>query len=426
MVSESRKAAYTALYRCFKSGAWSSKMLDGCISDFNLDKRDGALASRLCIGVLQNFYLLDYYIDHFSGGKKLQSEVRIVLRMGAYQILFNDRIPAHASVNESVELCKATGAARAAGLVNAVLRKLNSSLPDLPEIPGEGTSEYLSIKYSHPVWMVNRLIKELGYEDTESFLIADNIEPLTDIQINTNLISAEDYAALLKAQNIEYEAGEIQNSFSIAHASIAALPGFEDGYFFVQDSAANFAVRMAEPVPGIKVLDCCSAPGGKSFAAAILMQNEGSILSCDIHEKKLRLIKESAERMKLDIISTRSMDASEYIPELDGQFDLVIADVPCSGIGVIAKKSEIRLKKEEDIKSLPDIQKKIISNVCRYVKISGRLLYSTCTVFKEENENIINHFLEEHKNFRLITGRKFIPGRDNTDGFFAAVLERTE
>ena len=426
MASQSRKAAYTALNRCLKSGAWSSITIDSCISDFQLSGRDAALAGRLCLGVLQNCYYLDYYIDFFSDNpKSIKPDVRNILRLGAYQILFNDRIPSHAAVNESVELCRDIGCGKASGLVNAVLRKISLSKSNLPEIKASSLEDYLSIKYSHPVWLVKKLINEYGYEKCISIMEADNTEPDTDIQINLLRTKADEFEDLLKEAKISYSRRN-DSSFSVSHVKIPEIPGYSEGYFYVQDNAAHECVLMAEPQPGFKVLDACAAPGGKTFCSAIEMKNKGSIFSCDIHEKKLKLINDSAHRLGIGIIKGFAADASKYNPEFDSQFDLVIADVPCSGLGVIARKPEIRFKDEASLNGLPGIQSKILSNLGCYVRPGGRLLYSTCTIFKEENENIIENFLTDNRFFRLIHCKSFLPQRDSTGGFYAAVLERLE
>lgn len=367
-----RQAALTVLNRCFESGAWSQQTLNSVIAP--LDKRDAALASRLTLGVLQNYMLLDYLIDALlTGKKKLDLPVRNLLRLGAYQILFSDRIPARAAVNESVALCRSCGFASASGLVNAVLRKLADGNTPLPED--------LSVRYSHPQWFVDRMIARHGLRFTEALLAANNTEPPTD----------------------RHEA-------------------FRPGETYVQDRAAYTAVEMAEPLPGMRVLDVCAAPGGKSFTAAVLMQNRGSILSCDIHEKKLSLIREGAERLGISILTTRCADAGRFLPELEGAFDLVIADVPCSGFGVIRKKPEIRMKPLAEIEKLPAVQKRIADNVSRYVAPGGKLLYSTCTVFEEENEAIAHGIA----GFEILQEKTFWPHLDGTDGFYACVLRKLE
>ena len=405
--TNARAAALEALMRCRRDGAWSGDVLDSILKRAELDRRDAALASRLCLGVLQNDRLCDFYIDSFCH-TKLEPPVRDILRLGVYQLLFLDRVPARAAVSETVELCRARGYARASGLVNAVLRRV-ADAESLPEIPGEGTTAYLATRWSHPEWLCETLTNEKGYAD---------------------------YIRALQRAEIPFEAMEPEGCIALEGGLATALPGFEEGLFYVQDRAARLAVEIAAPKPGMRVLDACACPGGKSFAAAIRMENSGSILSCDIHEKKLRLLNSGAERLGIGIIETRPMDARVFDAALEKSFDLVIADVPCSGLGVIAKKPEIRTKKPEELQGLPAIQGAILDNLSRCVKPGGTLLYSTCTILKEENEAVVLRFLREHTDYRAEAFTccgiesdsgmyTFWPQIDGTDGFFAARLTRT-
>ena len=433
-----REAALAALERCRRDGAWSGAAIDTAIKKYALDRRDAALASRLCLGVLQNSRLLDFYINSYSSipADKLEEKVRDILRLGIYQLTMLDKIPARAAVNESVALCKSCGCGRASGLVNAVLRKIAACSGSLPPVPGEGSAEYLSIKYSHPRWIGEKITKQQGYDFAESFLAANNCPAPLDLQVNTLKTGKEDIVRSLLRLEMPFSLPEYpENCLSLKGGNVSALPGFEEGLFYVQDRAAAMAVQILGLKPGMQVLDACAAPGGKSFAAAIAMENKGSILSCDIHEKKLPLIQRGAERLGLDIIRTRRADAREPLPELAGCFDAVIADVPCSGLGVIRKKPEIREKTEEETARLPQIQRDILDKLSRCVKPGGLLLYSTCTVLREENEDVVGWFLRRHSEFEaeefsvgIRSAEKgmytFWPHVDGTDGFFAAKLRR--
>lgn len=432
--TNARQAALEALMRCRRDGAWSGDVLDSILKRAELDRRDAALASRLCLGVLQNDRLCDFYIDSFCH-TKLEPPVRDILRLGVYQLLFLDRVPARAAVSETVELCRQKGYARASGLVNAVLRRI-ADADSLPEIPGEGTAAYLAIRYSHPEWLCAYLIREKGYAFAESFLKKNNEPPKLFIQVNTLKVSAADYIRALQRAEIPFEVMEPDGCIALEGGLATELPGYDEGLFYVQDRAARLAVEIAAPEKGMRVLDACSCPGGKSFAAAIRMENRGSILSCDIHEKKLRVLQSGAERLGVEIIETRPMDARAFDPALENAFDLVIADVPCSGLGVIAKKPEIRSKDPAELRGLPAIQSAILENLSRYVKPGGTLLYSTCTILKEENEGVALRFLETHKHYEAETFTccgitsdsrmyTFWPNIDETDGFFAARFKRT-
>ena len=428
-----RAAALEALIRCRRDGAYSGDVLDSILKRTGLERRDAALASRLCLGVLQNDRLCDFYIDSFCH-TKLEPPVRDILRLGVYQLLFLDRIPARAAVSETVELCRTRGYARTAGLVNAVLRRI-ADADSLPEIPGEGTAAFLAIRYSHPLWLCEKLTEEKDYDFAEAFLKKNNEPPKLFIQVNTLKVSTADYIRALSRAEIPFEIMEPDGCIALEGGLATELPGYDEGLFYVQDRAARLAVEIAAPEPGMRVLDACACPGGKSFAAAIRMGNRGRILSCDIHEKKLRVLQSGAERLGIDCIETRSMDARVFDPALEDAFDLVIADVPCSGLGVIAKKPEIRAKDPKELAGLPVIQSAILDTLSRCVKPGGTLLYSTCTILKEENGNVARHFLESHQDYRAdafsccgVTSESgmysFWPNIDGTDGFFAARFKR--
>ena len=429
-----RHAALACLERFRRDGTWSGAGIDSIIKKYRLDRRDAALTARLCLGVLQNSSLCDYYIDCYSSAR-LEPKLRDILRLGTYQLLFMDKIPDRAAVSESVALCKAVGYARAAGLANAVLRRIAENKAKLPEIPGKGSQEYLSIKYSHPLWLAEYLVDKKGYDFAEAFMEANNRPGKLTLQVNRLRADSGDYIrALDRAEKVHREFPELPGCIELSGGIATELPGFEEGLFYVQDRAARLAVEIAGPQPGMRVLDACSCPGGKSFAAAIAMENRGSILARDIHEKKLNLVTQGARRLGIDIISTACGDAREPDKRLKESFDLVIADVPCSGFGVIGKKPEIRYKDRESLKGLPGIQRDIIGNLANFVKPGGTLLYSTCTVFEEENEQVVEEFLKSREDYRLepfsVNGREcggmytFWPNVDGTDGFFAAKLIR--
>lgn len=432
-----RQAALICLERCRREGAWSGQTMDEIIKKAALEKREAALASRLSLGVLQNSRLFDFYIDCFSSVKaaKLEPKVRDILRMGIYQLL-GSNIPARAAVNESVSLCKSSGFERAAGLVNAVLRRVAENAQSMPEIPGAGTAEHLAIKYSHCEWLAKALVADYGYEHTEGFFACNNQPSTLSIQVNRLKISPDAYGALLSENGIGFEAHPyLEGCFELEGGRVSGLPGYDEGLFYVQDAAARAAAEIADAKSGMRVLDACSAPGGKSFASAIRMADSGSILSCDIHEKKLRLVREGAARLGISIIETQAADARGLDESFDEAFDLVIADVPCSGIGVIRKKPEIRWKKEEELSQLPKIQSEILHRLSRCVRPGGILMYSTCTVLKAENEELVRSFLNEHPEYApeaFTLGDKlyadgmhcFWPNIDGTDGFFAAKLKR--
>ena len=392
-----RTTALSALIAIRRQNAWA----DGAIKEYTardrLDRRDAALAARLLYGVVQNRMLLDYDLSQVvSGGLgRLQPVVLDILRLGAYQILFLDKIPASAAVNEAVEQAKAYANPRAAGLVNGALRALTRRRDGL-EAPKDPAT-----KYSHPQPLVDCLRASFDEQTLEAFLAADNEIPKTALQVNPLKASPEEVTAALDAAQIAYETHPwLAGCYLVSGTgNLEALPLFQSGAVYVQDPAAKLAVLASGAAPGMRVLDCCAAPGGKSFAAAMQMENRGSILSCDLHAHKIALIEKNAARLGISILKAEQRNAAEYDAALENAFDLVIADVPCSGLGVIRKKPDIRYKPLDAIARLPEVQRAILENVSRYVKPGGTLLYSTCTVRKEENEAVALSFAQAHPAF---------------------------
>lgn len=419
MPVNARETALDALRAYDKRGARPDMLL----ADSELDARDAALATNIVNGVLQNRMLLDCIIEKESGRKKayFEPEVLEILRIGAYQLIFLTRTPTHAIVSEAVELTKKRSR-WASGIVNAVLRKIKREIPDISETD---FIKWLSITYSHPEWLVQELADEYGEAACEAVLRADNEAAPTVCFINPL------YKTPLELSNAEKHPF-LEDAFLIS-GQVSGLDAFQKGAFYVQDPAAHMAVMAAKPRPGYSVLDACAAPGGKSFAAAMMMENLGRILSCDIHEKKLRLIEAGAKRLGIDIISTMARDARK---PLDDKFDLVLADVPCSGIGVIRKKPEIRYKAPEELERLPEIQLDILRSASKSVKRGGTLLYSTCTILRRENEDVVNAFLAGNSDFTFepftLPGpfgecpgyRTILQGEAGTDGFFICKLRK--
>ena len=389
MPVSARKAAQIALSAYRTREARPELVLSNTAKTEKMPARETALASRIVGGVLENEAFLDYYIELYSGRKKsyFDRETLDILRMSAYQLWFLDRVPAHAAVSDAVDLAPK----RSKAVVNAILRKLPTEAEKLPEIKADSEEERLSIKYSHPIWLVKQLKAQYG-ADCEKILMADN-EP-AKVSLILNTLRAEK----LEEAGIE-PSGLLETAYVLSGRGVEELEAFRRGEVYVQDISAYLAACAADPRPGDTVLDTCAAPGGKSFAAAIKMGNKGRIISRDIHEKKLRLIETGAERLGIDIIETETADARQAGMELSKKCDVVMTDVPCSGIGVIRKKPEIRYKRTEEISRLPEIQLSILKSSAKNVKKGGVLLYSTCTILKEENENVVSAFLNE--TFRL-------------------------
>lgn len=438
MAGTAREAALTALEKWRKNGAWSDAALASVIVRAQLDARDAALASRICYGTIQNLALLDFYIAAYSTTPPAQLEPKVLdlLRLSAYQMLLMDKIPPSAAVNEAVALCKRSGCARASGLVNAVLRRIAEHRDSLPEIPGRGTADYLATRYSHPLWLVQEWIAAYGYDFAEAALRAGNVPAPVCIQTNTLKTDVRALQNRLTAQGFAVCTHDgLPDALVCGGGNLAASDAFREGWCYVQDAAAKMAVLAAGPQPGMRVLDACAAPGGKSFSAAVQMRGKGSILSCDIHENKLKRVRESAQRLGISILETAAMDARRPLDTLRENADVVLADVPCSGLGVIRKKPEIRYKDPAELRNLPEIQRAILNGLASCVKPGGVLLYSTCTVRQSENEDVARAFLDDHPEFMpeafSAAGvdapdgmRTLWPHLHGTDGFFICKLRK--
>lgn len=440
MNHSARETALRVLVSCRNNGAWVDAALKAQLSRDGLDRADAALCSRIVYGVLQNQLLLDHYIGAYCTQRPdhLQPPLLDILRLGAYQILFLDKVPDSAAVNTSVELAKLSKRGQAAGLVNAVLRKISQNKQDLPTIPDRDPVRYLSVRYSHPRWLVKRLAALLGREETEALLAANNrVAPLT-VQVNPIKTSAEALAAELEAAGVSAKPHTwVPDCLELSGTGdLTALPAFREGKFLVQDPAARLVSMIAGVTPGQKVLDVCAAPGGKSFSCAFAMENQGTILACDLHENKLKRIREGAERLGLGCVDTTAADGRIFRPEWENSFDTVLVDAPCSGLGIIRKKPDARYKKVDDLFALPVIQNDILSNAARYVRPGGVLVYSTCTILPEENEQVTDGFLADHPEFvrtpfTLLEpagetdGQLTLwPQRHGTDGFYICRMER--
>jgi 16S rRNA (cytosine967-C5)-methyltransferase len=442
MPINAREAAYRALSKVRRNGAWTEAALNSVLSNENLEERDASLASRIFYGVVQNLALIDFYITSFSSVRpgKMEPQVLDILRLSVYQLVFMSKIPVNAAVHEGVELVKKHANPRASGLCNAVLRKIASSLENLPVVNGASAAERLSIQYSHPLWLTELQIRRLGEESAAALLAADNREAVMTVRVNTQKASPEVVIKALQADQVEAAVHPwLMNCLELRNTHhIERLDSFKNGLFYVQDPAALLAVLAAAPKPGMLVLDGCAAPGGKSFAAALEMANTGRILSCDINDKKLGRIRDGAARLGLNAIQVQAMDAASFNGELAEKADIVLADVPCSGFGVIRKKPEVRYKTEKEIAELPVLQLNILKNLANYVKPGGILLYSTCTLLQRENEEVIETFLQNNGEFhpeafdlpepinQVKTGMMTLwPHIHGTDGFFICRLRRS-
>ena len=433
-----RETALNALIACRKEGAWSNGVLKEYIRRDRLMPRDAALASRLCYGVLQNRQKLDFYLKQLLTGKqnRLHPVVRDILHLGLYQMLEMTKIPVSAAVNESVELTKKyCPNPVAAKLVNGVLRNADRRKGTLEE------PVKLSDRYSHPESLIQLLRSYVGEELLEPMLRANNEAPDITIQVNTLKTDAETLTRALETQGVIVQPHSWMENCLVLRSTGALenLEVFRQGHFYVQDPAAKLSVLCAQ-LPqreDFYLLDCCAAPGGKSFAAAMAMGGKGHITSCDIHAHKTELIAKGASRLGLTNMTVCQQDASQPVSEWVGQMDAVIADVPCSGYGIIRKKPDIREKDPDTMVSLPALQLAILNNQAKYVKKGGLLLYSTCTLVRRENEGVVEKFLKANPDFcteklplpaNFPTNEsgmlKLVPGQYDTDGFFICRLRR--
>ena len=432
-----RETALNVLLTCRKEGGWSNSVLKKYAAQDRLDSRDSALAARLCYGVLQNRNCLDFYLSQLLTGKvkSLHPIVRDILHMGLYQLYFMDKIPESAAVNESVNLAKVycRKQQNAAGLVNGVLRSAIRTKGTLQEpVSWED-------KYSHPAELINLLKAYVGKGYIEPMLQANNSVAPMAVQVNTLKITADVLMQRLQTEGVIPQPHPWLSDCLILTGTgdLEKLPSFREGLFYVQDPAAKLSVLCAQLKPGQQVLDCCAAPGGKSFAAAIAMKGKGTIVSCDIYPHKVELIQKGAKRLGIQDLSAYQQDATVFCPQWQGAFDTVIADVPCSGLGIIRKKPDIRYKDLSALAELPALQEKILNNAARYVKPGGLLLYSTCTLTQAENEGMVETFLRTHPDYTtepLPLGAPFpknesgmltlVPGEYDTDGFFICRLRR--
>lgn len=438
-MGSARETAVLTLAACERQGAWSDVHLKRSIREQGLDRRDAALCARLCYGVLQNKLLLDWRLAQVCSMKLEKLEVKVLcnLRVAAYQLLFLDRIPPSAAVNEAVELAKRhSRSPRAAGMVNGMLRALLRQGKTV-EIEEADKVECLSVQHSHPRWLVEEFIALLGWEGTQALLEADNCQPPTTAQVNTLRTTREKLAEELRSTGAQAEPHPwLEDCLLLTGTGdLERLDSFRRGEFYVQDAASRLAVLAAGLTSGQRVLDCCAAPGGKSFAAAIGMENRGELISCDIHPHKVKLLEAGRDRLGLSMITPTLQNAAQRRKDWVEGFDAVLIDVPCSGLGIIRKKPDIRYKDPRPLGELPRVQRGILDNCAQYVRPGGVLLYSTCTVLPRENGDVVDGFLADHPEFvpepfqlphlGEQPGRiTFWPHIHGTDGFFAAKLRK--
>lgn len=424
VMANARKIAVTALTEVESEAAYSNLTLNKFLSESDLSKSDRSFVTALFYGVLDRKMTLDFVLGGYvkTPLDKMPTFTLCALRTAIYQIMYMDRIPDSAAVNETVNIIKGSKQRYQTSFVNAVLRNVlrgGYKLPQGDSIPS------LSVNYSCPERTVRELINDYGKDTAVKLLSAALVKPPVVLRVNTLKTNSETLSQLLSDEGASVKQGDVSNSLTVENfPDMASSECFKKGLFHIQDTASQSAVAVLAPRAGERVADLCAAPGGKSFTMAQLMENKGELLAFDLYEKRVRLIEKGAKRLGISIIKAACGDASVKNDSL-GLFDAVLCDVPCSGLGVIRRKPEIKYKPVGDFSELEGIQLKILENAAGYLKSGGRLLYSTCTLRKAENSGIIQAFLDKNPCYELKYERTYMPHTDGSDGFYCALLLRT-
>ncbi|MCX7904205.1 MAG: 16S rRNA (cytosine(967)-C(5))-methyltransferase RsmB [Caloramator sp.] len=444
MEDKARFLALKILSEIDEKKAFSNIKLNQYYKKYNLSSLDRAFATEVVYGTLRWKLKIDYLIQKFC--KRDLKDINIwalnCIRIGVYQIFFMNKVPEFAAVSQSVNLCKIK-APKLSGFVNGILRNILRNKQEFENINEKNKIKFLSIKYSHPEWYVDYFIRYFDEKFLIDLMEANNKVPELTVRVNTLKSTKNELKDKFIKRGIKVKDGQLKDSLIIEEiGQIEKMPEFLEGLFYVQDQSSMLAAIVLNPKPGEKVLDMCAAPGGKTTHMAQLMENKGEIIALDVYEHKINLIKENSKRLGVDIIEAMLKDASIFYKEFENYFDKVLLDAPCSGLGLIRKKPEIRWNVNlKDIYDLTKIQYSLLKNASIYVKINGEVLYSTCTITKDENEKIIESFLNENPNFELLNINELVPEEyknslidgiylrlfpnvNNTDGFFICKLKR--
>jgi len=436
-----RGLAIKILNRIDRTDAYLERMLDNEMKSIELSGPDKALLYEIVHGVVRWQGRLDWILNGFYKGtfSKAIPNLKNALRVALYQVLFLDRVPDYAAVNEVVEFVKKLQGQKPADLVNAVLRNIIRSKNSIryPD-PDEDIVGYLSAYYSHPSWMVKRYVARFGKEETEKLLAFNNEKPYLTLRINALKTKPEEFKILLESVGLKYKQGDyLPEFFKLQNlTNITAWEYYAKGYFNIQDESAGLACRLLDVQEGQRVLDMCAAPGGKTAYISALMHSRGEVVAIDRFESRLKLLQKNMTRLTVDCVRSVVVDALEY---KDLPFDRVLVDVPCSGSGTLSKKPDIKWRKDLfDIRNLAKTQSKLLAKAALMVKVGGIIVYSTCSIEPEENFDIVKKFLEENPNFKFESAKgKFpdeiidengciqtLPHIHKTDGAFAARLVR--
>lgn len=440
-IDMARDAAVRIVYRVLREGGYSNIAVKQELDESRLGRLDKALVTEIVNGTLRNLARIDWIKSRFIKKPDIEPWIEDIIRCGIYQIVFLDRVPDSAVCNESAEIARSHGHEGTVKFVNGVLRNISRSKDKL-EYPDKEKNyiKYLSVYYSHPEWMVKKFVNDYGKEFTETLLAADNETPPFTIRCNSLKTNRQELLTMLEAENIECREGSFNpEAINIrGTSSIEGRESFKKGYYQVQDESSMLVAYVVDPRPGDTVLDICSAPGGKTTHIAELMGNNGRIVARDIHPHKLKLVEENCKRLGVKIVETELFDATKLDEDSIGRFDRVLLDAPCSGLGVIRRKPDLRWKKEPDnFMELYVLQGKMLDIASKYVKPGGKLIYSTCTINRMENMSVVKNFLSTHPEYELESleglipealvsenARKgwleLFPNTHGTDGFFIA------
>ena len=421
-----RKTAYDVLFAVEAKKQYSNIALNNFIKKNNPDAQ--GFVRELVYGVLENKILIDYYISKFIKGriKDVRRQDLIILRMGIYQIKFMESVPNYEAVDECVKLAKKFARGRDK-FINGVLRSfLRDGEKILLADKEEDPVKYLSVKYSYEKWIIELWLESYDFEQVEELLKYGNMRPPVTVRVNR--MKGDRSGCQEKLRNLGFQVSECENADTglyVKGEKLLETDMYKNGEFSVQDQASQMVAMMLEPEEGNLVCDVCAAPGGKSLSVAERMNNTGQVISQDIYEKKTEEIAKQAERLGLTNVKVRAWDATVLAEELVGKCDRVIADVPCSGLGVIRRKPEIKYNKNfEEVMKLPELQLEILSTASQYLKKGGQMVYSTCTINSKENEDVVKAFIDRNDDFHVVKSHQFLPNTDNTDGFYICVLKK--
>lgn len=437
-----RTSAVNILDRIIEDESYGNIELSRELTKLTLDYRDKGLVTEIVNGTIRNLTKIDFILEKCVEGKTVDLSIRNILRAAIYQIYFLDKIPVSAAVNEAVESAKVLANSGAARFVNGVLRNTERKYAEIifPK-KEDGILDYLALEYSYPKWLVKLWLDRFGEEFTEELLKAGNERPMVSLRVNSMKSDRETVLEMLKEQEIEAEEGQ-WSPLSIrikGAASIDKLKGFNEGLFTVQDEASMMAVMALDPKPGERIADLCCAPGGKSTFILEKTNCEVHLTSGDVFPHKLKLVEDSFKRLGLKNFTLKLWDVMKFDDSMRNRFDKILLDAPCSGYGVIRKKPDMKLRKKQgEVADLVEIQKKMIMNAAKYLKKGGLLIYSTCTISVDENENLVKWAVEgsNNLNFESLKGKlpdemvaedgmvKLYPHIHNTDGFFIAAMRK--